>query len=323
MNSEEVTIRARRPTFDLEKELQTAIESQDAGSAANSYESDDLERRISLGGQSSSPSSYPAQLSDPLFLNPDEDVTLGQYILDRAGDAFKGLFRNSQTILRVDLRQALRYDVPLRRQQQTTPVQPRRARAIRQPGRRSDTEVDEVDAQSWSHGLQGGGARLKLMQIWEFKDTGTGQNILPFNLNFGFGANVVMDRGEAEPKLRIRAPNLAFHFFPDPYLELRGKWPLFDTNLAICARYRLPVSSMRTFWESREQLRIFLSHRSGRLFHLTPGGLEFEDAKIPVGQFGTMRLAASVDFPRELPLQDGEQPFRLQIMRLGVKSRLM
>ena len=52
-------------------------------------------------------------------------------------------------------------------------------------------------------------------------------------------------------------------------------------------------------------------------------GLEFEDAKIPVGQFGTMRLAASVDFPRELPLQDGEQPFRLRIMRLGVKSRLM
>jgi hypothetical protein len=167
MDSEEVTRRTSRPTFDLEKELQTAIESQDAGSAGNSYEDDDLERRISLGGQSSSPSSYPAQLSDPLFLNPDEDVTLGQYILDRAGDAFKGLFRNSQTILRVDLRQALRYDVPLRQQQQRTPVQPRKARAIRQPGRRSETEVDKVDAQSrpWSHGLQGGGARLKLMQV--------------------------------------------------------------------------------------------------------------------------------------------------------------
>lgn len=52
-------------------------------------------------------------------------------------------------------------------------------------------------------------------------------------------------------------------------------------------------------------------------------GLEFEDPKIPFGQFGTMRLAASVDFPRELPLQDGEQPFRFRIMRLGVKSRIM
>jgi len=57
-------------------------------------------------------------------------------------------------------------------------------------------------------------------------------------LNIGFGANVVMDRGEAEPKLRIRAKYAALHFFPEPYLELRGKWPLGDTNLAIRARYR-------------------------------------------------------------------------------------
>ena len=57
-------------------------------------------------------------------------------------------------------------------------------------------------------------------------------------VNFGFGANVVMDQGEVQPKLRIRAQNLALHFFPDPYLEFRAKWPLFDTNLAACARYR-------------------------------------------------------------------------------------
>jgi len=192
-----------------------------------------------------------------------------------------------------------------------------------QPNRR-ENEVYEEDVQSkgWFHGLQGGGARLKLMQIWEFKNPETGQDRLP--LNIGFGGNVVMDRGEAEPKLRIRSKYAAFHFFPEPYLELRGKWPLGDTNLAIRARYRIPVSSMRAIWEPQSsQFLVNLYHRSGRLFHLTPGGVEFEDPTIPFGQFGTMRLAASVDFPRQLPLQEGEQPFRLRIMRLGLKSRIL
>ena len=164
-----------RLTFDSE-ELRNGSENQGVGRAGNSYEddSDGLERRISQpvhGGQSATPSSsHREQFGEPLFPNPDEDLTLGQYILDRVGDAFKGLFRNSQTILRVDLRQALRYDVPLRRQLRM-PVQSQKARptSIRQPGRRSETEfaVDEGEVQSrpWSHGLQGGGARLKLMQV--------------------------------------------------------------------------------------------------------------------------------------------------------------
>jgi len=57
--------------------------------------------------------------------------------------------------------------------------------------------------------------------------------------------------------------------------------------------------------------------------HWNHAGVEFEDPTIPFGQFGTMRLAASVDFPRQLPLQEGEQPFRLRIMRLGLKSRIL
>lgn len=76
-------------------------------------------------------------------------------------------------------------------------------------------------------------------QIWDFKDPETGEERLPWDLNVGFGANVVMDRGEVQPKLRIRSRYVAFHFYPDPYLELRGKWPLFNTNLALRARYRL------------------------------------------------------------------------------------
>ena len=170
-----------------------------------------------------------------------------------------------------------------------------------------------------------------------------------------------------------------FHFYLHVLTLMNSNPSLTLLRHLLC---RIPVSSMKSFWESgSEQLRIYLCHRSGRLFHLTPGGIthpgflhlcdllnykrevlqneascehcmhpiftnscccgqfssirsvmlvrwhyagvEFEDPKIPFGQFGTMRLAASVDFPRQLPLQEGEQPFRLRIMRLGVKSRIM
>jgi hypothetical protein len=52
-------------------------------------------------------------------------------------------------------------------------------------------------------------------------------------------------------------------------------------------------------------------------------GVEFEDQKFPIGKFGTMRVAASVDFPRKFPLEEGEQPFRLRITQLGLKTRIM
>lgn len=299
MEATEVKRAPPRPMFNFEEELQNDSLNHEVLSAKNPYNDADSYERVAPGATSSS---------------DQRNLTLGQVILDRVGNAFKGVFRNSQTILRVDLRQTLRYDVPLRR----ASVKAKPTSRLQRP---DPSEVDD-EARGWLHGLQGGGARLKLMQIWEFKDLETGEERLPFNI--GFGANVVMDRGEAEPKVRIRSKYAAFHFFPEPYLEIRAKYPLWDTNLAIRARYRIPVSSMRAVWEPQStQFLVNVYHRSGRVFHLTPGGLEFEDPTIPFGSFGTMRLAASVDFPRQFPLQEGEQPFRLSINRLGLKSRIL
>jgi len=115
--------RTSRPTFDFESELQNERIDHESRRASNPYNSaDSFERRIP--GAESSPSS-----SDRYH-----DLTLGQYILDRVGDAFKGLFRNSQTILRVDLRQALRYDVPLQR----TPLKAKPRVTRQQPNRREN-----------------------------------------------------------------------------------------------------------------------------------------------------------------------------------------
>lgn len=101
----------------------------------------------------------------------EEDITLGQYILNRVGDAFKGLFRDSHTMLRVDLRQAIRYDGPVL-QKKRGPGRPRTVagRGGRTPARVSEVGYEEenegaVQTRGWFHGLQGGGARLKLMQV--------------------------------------------------------------------------------------------------------------------------------------------------------------
>jgi hypothetical protein len=75
------------------------------------------------------------------------------------------------------------------------------------------------------------------MQVWNLSNDDKEPRV-PWNLNFGFGVNVVMDQGQVEPKVRIRAKHIALHLLPEPLLELRGKWPLGNTNLAVNLRYR-------------------------------------------------------------------------------------
>lgn len=76
-------------------------------------------------------------------------------------------------------------------------------------------------------------------QVWDFPHREEGEEKNPWDVNFGFGANVVMDQGRVEPKFRLRAQHVALHLLPEPALEMRGKWPLGNTNLAVYARYRL------------------------------------------------------------------------------------
>ena len=141
--------RTPRPTFDSEEELRRE-DGEDSFFSAS-----DAENKL---------------VSQPAATTSDYsgDVTLGQFILDRVGDAVKGLFRHSQTILRVDLRQALRYDVPLRGRKSTEVVTRARGTSASVPQRRAAAAAEPVAQEQlpWSHGLQGGGARLKLMQVF-------------------------------------------------------------------------------------------------------------------------------------------------------------
>ena len=51
-------------------------------------------------------------------------------------------------------------------------------------------------------------------------------------------------------------------------------------------------------------------------------GVEFDEHIINIGYHTKLRVAASVDFPRHFPLGEGEQPVRVHINRLGIKTRV-
>ncbi len=53
-------------------------------------------------------------------------------------------------------------------------------------------------------------------------------------------------------------------------------------------------------------------------------GVELEDQVVLiVGQFGTMQVATTVDFPCRFPLRGGEKPFGIWVSQLGLKFRIL
>ncbi|XP_024377466.1 uncharacterized protein [Physcomitrium patens] len=279
----------------------------------------------------------PSRSSHSGASRPPLDQSLGAHVMQIASGMVQGAWKHSNTILRIDLRQAVSYRPPTRRRRAVrrdllrSPALPGASVSSGGPlyggegnGYGYDAAVDDeyvAKDESLFGSIRGGGARVKLMQVWDFPHREEGEEKTPWDVNFGFGANVVMDQGRVEPKFRLRAQHVALHLLPEPALEMRGKWPLGDTNLAVYARYRVPISGLGRFWESTEaRLMINLYHPHGTGVHLTPQGVQFDDHVFHIAQFTTMRVAAAVDFPHSFPLQEGEQPFGLRLTRLGLKS---
>lgn len=238
----------------------------------------------------------------------------GTRLIDILGATFRRFWSTSHTVLRLDLRRALDLDGPI--------VHGRRPRRI---GSYPEDWVDGGgSSSSWFQGIHGGGVRLKLMQIWEFPDKETGLPSLPWNLNVGLGATLETERGgHLELETRIKAKHLALYILPLPHLEFRGKWPITGTRIAVDVRYRIPLNNLEKIWESpAAQLYVGLYNPVGTGFHLSPGGLEFDEHVVNIGQHTKLRVAASVEFPRRLPLEEGEQAIRVHINRLGIKSRI-
>ena len=54
---------------------------------------------------------------------------------------------------------------------------------------------------------------------------------------------------------------------------------------------------------------------------VSPGGADFDEQVLQLGDSTTVRGALSVDFPRALPLPQGERFFGWHARRLGIKTR--
>lgn len=239
---------------------------------------------------------------------------------------FRPIWQTSHTVLRLDLRRTLRVEGPVVGSREAPTRRPPRNSS--RPAGRADGYGDDWESSSaspaWLRGIEGGGAQLKMMQIFDFPNKDTGEPRLPWNLNFGFGARIEVDRGgHLEPQIRVRADHVAVYVLPYPLLELRGKWPLGVTQLAINVHYRIPLLHLPKFWMSpTAQLRMNLFNPLGTGVHLSAGGLEFDEHVINIGEHTSMRIAAAIEFPREFPLKEGEQPIRVRVDRLGLKARI-
>lgn len=74
---------------------------------------------------------------------------------------------------------------------------------------------------------------------------------------------------------------------------------------------KIPWSS---FWVGR------FEHGSNSGLHFYPGGLEFGDHTIKLGNTGTaLRAAAGYTFPREIPYSP-ENGGKIELYRLGIKA---
>lgn len=111
----------------------------------------------------------------------EKNETLGDRTMDIVGAVFRGAWKHSRTFLRIDLRRAIRYDGPKFRKRTRGP--PITRGGYGQPAGTSvspggplyggeptyygeEEEYDAVGAsKSWFGGIQGGGARLKIMQV--------------------------------------------------------------------------------------------------------------------------------------------------------------
>lgn len=255
----------------------------------------------------------------------DKEKVLGLRFVDALAGAVASLLRASQTVLRLDFCRSVARESPSlwsRQRREQFSTSPR----LHGDSRNSEREAERPTSR-WVQGIEGAGVRMKLMQIWYFPKVETGEPGLPWGLNVGFGTCINMDRsGYLALKARLQTKYATLHILPSPCLELRSKFPipLGSAPVAVNIRYRIPLTDLENIWESPSAyFTLNFSSQPGTGFHLTPGALEFDEHVLQLGEYTTMRVAASVLFPRRIPPVDGEQPFKISIHRLGLKTRLM
>ena len=64
-----------------------------------------------------------------------------------------------------------------------------------------------------------------------------------------------------------------------------------------------------------------LDNKAGSGIHIGTSGVEFDERVVALGRNAEARFGATVGFPRQIPVMEGEQLFNWDIHRLGLKTR--
>jgi hypothetical protein len=143
-------------------------------------------------------------------------------------------------------------------------------------------------------------------------------------LDFGLGASLNLDASRLEPVARLKIAGLvSFHLFsPRPRLKVGRVWRLPGTSMALRLRYECPLTpnALAAPWQPPARLLLRLDNGVGSGVHLSPGGIEFDERRVALGDGLLLRAGATVLFPRSLPMPRGEEALRVRVDRLSVKT---
>jgi len=183
---------------------------------------------------------------------------------------------------------------------------------------------------------------LGVMQMWEL---GREVPVAPGKrarkaLDAGFGAVYDASSNSVMPVARLRcrvppwlpfAPDAVIRLMPVPEAVIKGSWPIpFTQGLRVGAALLLPWTNEQFDalalgasipWKPQFRCRVYSSGDRGPV-QFSSRGLELAEQSLRLGRDTVLRVAATVDLPREFPLPEDEPPFRLNLDKLAIKSRL-
>mmetsp|Transcript_28684 Transcript_28684/g.80758 ORF Transcript_28684/g.80758 Transcript_28684/m.80758 type:complete len:117 (+) Transcript_28684:823-1173(+) len=113
---------------------------------------------------------------------------------------------------------------------------------------------------------------------------------------------------------------LTVKLLPYPMLRLHGSVPLLDTGIVATVQYTCPfVEGLRSPFEPPARLMLRLDNVAGSGLHFSPSGVELDEKVVTLGTSTSIRVAAGVNIPRQVPVTDDDR-IKFKIHRLGLKT---
>lgn len=163
------------------------------------------------------------------------------------------------------------------------------------------------------------GARLKVLRhVYPF---GVPESGVPL-VDVGVGMNLDMDRSDFSAVARVKLRDfVSLRVLPKPMIKLGLLQRLPGSSMALKLRYECPLYNMGDFWRPPARLMLRLDNVAGSGVNLSPMGVDFDEQLLRLGDRLSLRGAATLQFPRQLPIdREDKDAFALKVHRLTVRT---